>query len=258
MTFEVPADAYDRFVGRYSYGLCEALARAADLTAGSSVLDVGAGTGLGTRRLVELVGPGRVAAVDPTEPFAEAVRARLPEVDVRLERAEALSFEDDTFDAALALLVVNFMPDPEAGVAGMRRVTRPAGTVAACVWDYPGEMTLLRVFWEAAAELDPDGAAAVDERTRMPFARRGELGELWRESGLADVEVGDLVASAEYEGFDDLWAPFTTGVGPAGRYVASLDQERQDALRADYRQRLGVPDGGFGLDARAWFAVGKA
>jgi SAM-dependent methyltransferase len=258
VTFVVPADAYDRFVGRYSYSLCEALAEAAGITASSSVLDVGAGTGTGTRRLVELVGPERVAAAEPTEGFVEGLRARCPGVDVRLAHAESLPFEDDTFDAVLAQLVVNFMSDPEAGVAGMKRVTRPGGAVAASVWDYPGEMTLLRAFWDAAAELDPEGVQGVDERTRMRFGRDGELGELWRQAGLAEVEEGEIVVSAEYEDFDDLWDPFTTGVGPAGRYAASLDPERQEALRSGFRRALAVPDGAFRLSARAWFAVGRA
>ncbi|MGH3040557.1 MAG: class I SAM-dependent methyltransferase [Gaiellaceae bacterium] len=258
MTFAVPADAYDRVVGRDSDGLCEALAEAAGITAASSVLDVGAGTGAGTRRLVDLVGEERVAAVDPSEPFVEGLRARCPGVDVRLARAESLPFEDDTFDAALAQLVVNFVSDPEAGVAEMRRVTRPGGAVAACVWDYPGEMTLLRAFWDAAAELDRDGVQAVDERTRMRFGRDGELGDLWRQYGLAEVEEGELVVSAEYENFEDLWDPFTVGVGPAGRYAASLDSERQEALKSEYRRRLAVSDGAFRLSARAWFAVGRA
>ena len=258
MTFAVPAETYDRFVGRYSYALCEALAEAAGLTASSSVLDVGAGTGTGTRRLVELVGPERVAAVEPTESFVEGLRVRCPGVDVRLAHAESLPFEDGAFDATLAQLVVNFMSDPEAGVAGMKRVTRPGGAVAASVWDYPGEMTLLRSFWDAAAELDPDGVHAVDERTRMQFARDGELGELWRQAGLAEVEEGEIVVSGEYEDFEDLWAPFTAGVGPAGRYAASLDPERQEALKSDFRRRLAVPDGAFTLGARAWFAVGRA
>lgn len=258
MTFAVPADAYDRFVGRYSYGLCEALAEAAGITAAASVLDVGAGTGAGTRRLVDLVGPERVAAVDPSEPFVERLRARCPGVDVRLASAESLPFEDDTFDAALAQLVANFMADPEAGAAEMRRVTKPDGAVAACVWDYPDEMTLLRVFWDAAGELDPDGVQTVDERTRMRFGRNGELGELWRQAGLAEVEEGEIVVSAEYEGFDDLWEPFAVGVGPAGGYATSLDSERQEALKAEYRRQLAVPDGAFRLSARAWFAVGRA
>lgn len=258
MIFSVPADAYDRFVGRYSYGLTDALASSAGIGADSSVLDVGAGTGAGMRRLVELVGPAAVTAVDPSEPFVEALRARFPGVDVRLASAESLPFDDGAFDAALAQLVVNFMKDPAAGVAEMRRVTRPGGAVAGCVWDYPGQMTLLRTFWDAAAALDAEGAGAVDEGARMPFGRRGELAELWRRAGLREVEDGELVVAAAYDGFDDLWAPFTAGVGPAGAYAAALDDERREALRREYRLRLSVPDGPFELEARAWFTVGKA
>jgi SAM-dependent methyltransferase len=258
VTFAVPGTVYDRFVGRYSYRLCQALARVAGLAAESSVLDVGAGTGEGTRYLVELVGSERVAAVDPAESFVETLRARLPEVDVRVASAESLPFGDGAFDATLAQLVVNFMAEPEAGVTEMRRVTRRGGAVAACVWDYSGEMNLLRAFWDAAGELDSDGVRAVDERMQMRFGRRGELGALWRHAGLEDVEEGDIVVFAEYESFDDLWEPFTAGVGPAGSYAASLDPERQEALRTEYSRRLAVPDGGFRLSARAWYAVAKA
>jgi SAM-dependent methyltransferase len=258
VTFAVPAEAYDRFVGRYSYGLCDALAEAAGITSASSVVDVGAGSGAGTRRLVELVGPERVAAVDPSEPFVEALRQRFPDIDVRLAPAEALPFADGIFDAALAQLVVNFMSDPESGVAEMRRVTRRDGVVAACVWDYAGEMTLLRTFWDAAEALAGDDVRAVDERREMRFREGGELGRLWREAGLEDVEEGEIVVSAEYEGFDDLWEPFTAGVGPAGGYAASLDPERREALKVEYHRRLAVPAGPFTLSARAWFAAGKA
>jgi SAM-dependent methyltransferase len=258
VTFAVPGEAYDRFIGRYSYRLCDALARAAGLAPEATVLDVGAGTGLGTRRLVELVGPERVTAVDPSEPFVEALRARLPGIEVRLAPAEELPFEDGAFDAAFAQLVVNFMADPEAGVGEMRRVTRPGGAVAACVWDSRGEMTLLRTFWEAAAAVDPGGSGPADERTTMRFMGEGELAELWRQAGLAEVEEGQLVVSADYESFDDLWEPFTKGVGPAGAYATSLDPERQEALRAELARRVGDPEGEFRLSARAWYAVGTA
>lgn len=256
MTFAVAAEAYDRLVGRYSFDLCDALAHAAGIAPEATVLDVGAGTGAGTRRLVELVGPERVAAVDPSAPFVEALRERLPGVDVRGASAESLPFDDGAFDAALAQLVVNFMSDPDAGVAEMRRVTRPGGVAAACVWDYPGEMTLLRAFWEAAAALDPDGVAGVDERTRMPFARPGELAALWRRAGLREVSDGAVVVSVRYESFDDAWEPFTAGVAPSGAYTASLDEARREALRTEYRRRLGAPEGSFELSARAWYAVG--
>jgi SAM-dependent methyltransferase len=257
MTFVVPANAYDRFVGRYGAALGSALVAAAGVRPGMRALDVGCGTGALTRVLWDLLGPDHVAAVDPSEPFVATVRERLPGVDVRLAPAESLPFDDAAFDAALAQLVFNFLQDPEAGLAELRRVTVPGGIVAACVWDYPGEMTLLRAFWEAAGALDPDGAAAVDERTRMPFGREGDLADLWRRGGLEDVEEGRLVVSAEYEDFADLWAPLESGVAPAGAYAASLDEERRGALAAEYRRRLGAPEGPFTLSARAWYAVGR-
>lgn len=258
MTFAASPEAYDRFIGRYSYRLCEALCRAAGVPQAARVLDVGAGTGAGTRRLVEGHGEERVAAVEPSETFVRALRERFPAADVRQAAAESLPFEDASFDAVLAHLVVNFMSSPAAGAAEMRRVARAGGTVAACVWDYGDGMTLLRAFWEAAAEVSPDAAAASDERTRMTFAREGELAGLWRDAGLADVEEGELVVSAAYESFEDLWEPFPQGVGPAGAFAASLDEPGREALRAELRRRLDVPDGPFRLSARAWYAAGTA
>ncbi len=258
MTFAVDAQAYDRHVGRYGRELGTALAQAAGVEAGQRVLDVGSGPGPLTRVLVELVGPGNVAAVDPSEPFVAAVRARLPGVDARLASAEKLPFDDGKFDAALSQLVVNFMADPEAGVGEMRRVVRSGGAVAACVWDYPGKMVLLHAFWDAAAALDPEGVAGGDERTNMRFDEEGELAELWRACGLRQVEAGELVVSAGYESFEDLWEPYTAGIGPAGAYVVSLAEERRESLRAEYERRLGLSRGPFRLDARAWYAVGRA
>ena len=258
MTFAAPPDAYDRLMGRYSYALCEALTEAAGVEPDAAVLDVGAGTGMGTKRLVDLVGADRVAAVEPSETFVQALRERLPGSDVRHASAEALPFEDDAFDAALAHLVVNFMGDPDAGVGEMRRVTSPGGVVAACVWDYAERMTLLATFWDTAASLAPDGLGDRDERSGMRFAHEGELAELWRSAGLEDVRGGEIVVSAGYENFEDLWEPFTRGVGPAGGYATSLDGERQAALRDEFRRRLDVGDGPFRLEALAWYAAGRA
>lgn len=256
MTFAVPAERYDRLVGRYSFALCDALAGVAGVAPGATVLDVGAGTGAGTLRLVELVGADHVAAVDPSAPFVAALRDRLPggrrprgigggaSLRRRLVRRRARP--------ARRQLHVGPGRGPRRDAA--RDEARRA--VVACVWDYAGEMTLLRAFWDAAAALDPDGVAAVDERTRMSFGREGELAALWRRAGLLDVRAGDLVVSAAYESFDDLWEPFTAGVAPSGAYTGSLDEAGREALRAEYRRRLGAPEGGFELSARAWYAVG--
>ena len=256
--FRAPAEAYDRFVGRYGAPLATGLADFAGVEGGMRALDVGAGTGALTAVLAERLGADAVAAAEPSEPFAAACRVRVPGAEVVVASAEALPFGDAGFDVTLSQLVVNFMSDPEAGVREMARVTRPGGVVAACVWDYAGEMTLLRAFWDAAREVDPGRAAAADEAVVMPWCREGELAELWRRCGLDDVESGTLAVEAAYEGFDDLWAPFPTGVGPAGAFCASLDGERQAELREAYRGRLGVDEGPFSLSARAWAAGGTA
>jgi SAM-dependent methyltransferase len=256
-TFRASADAYDRFVGRYGPGLATGLIDFAGVAPGMRTLDVGCGPGALAAVLVERLGAARVSAVDPSAPFVDACRARLPGVDVVEAGAEALPFADGAFDAALSQLVINFMPDGEAGVREMARVTRPAGVVAACVWDYGGEMTLLRAFWDAAREVDPDRAGAADEGVVMLWCADGELADLWRAAGLGSVRFGSLVASAKYADFDDLWSPLPTGVGPAGAFCKSLEDDQQAALRDALRRRLGVGDGPFELTARAWSVVGR-
>src|SRR5689334_12904871 len=155
MTFEVAAESYARFMGRYSLPLAEALLdRCASLAPGHRALDVGCGPGVLTGLLVDRLGPEAVSAVDPSTTFVAAARERLPGVDVREGTADPLPYDDDTFDATLANLVVNFMPDPVAGLAEMGRVTRPGGTVAATVWDFGGERAPLSPFWSAAMALD--------------------------------------------------------------------------------------------------------
>jgi SAM-dependent methyltransferase len=176
----------------------------------------------------------------------------VPGADVREAPAEALPWPDQFFDAALAQLVVNFMRDAAAGVGEMRRVVRTGGAAAACTWDY-GEMPLLRLFWEAAGEIDP---AAPDERTTMPYQTRQDLEELWAQAGFGLVETGKLTAEARYTDFDDFWQPLTAGVGPAGAFCVSLESSRQAALRQELFERLGRPDGAFALSARAWAVRG--
>ncbi|HEX2304240.1 MAG TPA: methyltransferase domain-containing protein [Gaiella sp.] len=252
MSFAVAAAAYDRFMGRYSVPLAPRLAELASVEAGQRVLDVGCGPGALTAELVRRIGPGAVSAVDPSESFLGAARERHPGVDVQQAPAERLPFGDDTFDAALAQLVVHFMADPVQGLREMGRVTRDRGVVAACVWDHAGGGGPLSLFWDAARTLDPD----VDDESRLAGAREGHLGQLFREAGLHEVEESALSVDVEHPTFDDWWQPFELGVGPAGAYVAGLDASTRELLVDRCRELQPHPP--FVVTARAWAARGLA
>ncbi|MGI5241097.1 class I SAM-dependent methyltransferase [Dactylosporangium sp. CA-139066] len=247
MSFEVSADAYGRFMGRYSEPLAR---RFADLAEGPRVLDVGCGGGALTAELVARAGAAAVSAVDPSEAFVAAARERLPGVDIRLAPAERLPFPDDTFDTALAQLVVHFMADPVAGLREMARVTRPGGVVAACVWDHAGGTGPLSAFWRAALELDP---AAPDE-SGLAGAREGHLAELFTAAGLRHIESTTLTVRVAVGDFETWWEPFTLGVGPAGDYVRTLGPERVAALRDRCAQLLPEP---IEVAASAWTVAAR-
>jgi SAM-dependent methyltransferase len=254
VSFEVPAELYDRLMGRYSMRLAPLFADFAGLGAAAAVLDVGCGPGALTSELARRAHGGRVAAVDPSESFVAACRSRVPEADVRQAPAEALPFEDDAFDGALSQLVVNFMADPDAGVREMRRVIRPGGTAAACVWERGRGMRLFHAFSKAALSVDPDGL----QRGPADRFRSGEeLRDLWLQAGFEEVATAALDVEAEYADFDDLWAGLTTGIGPHSAYLVSLGEERRAAVREACRAELGLPDGPFSLPARAWAVRGR-
>jgi SAM-dependent methyltransferase len=255
VTFETSRQAYDAFMGRYADRLAPLLIGFAGAQRGERVLDVGCGPGSLTEALGAHVGAQNVAAIDPSEPFAAACAERVPAADIQVGAAESLPWPVDTFDVALSQLVVNFMSDADAGVAEMRRVVRPGGTVASCTWDYSGGMTMLRTFWDAALSLDSE---TPDEARTMRYNDPGSLRELWLRAGLEAVATDALVVEASYRDFDDYWEPFTAGVGPGGAYTSSLDPDRRAALREECRRRLGYPDGAFTLSAKAWAVKGRA
>ncbi len=246
MSFKVSAEAYARFMGRYSEPLATEFLALLGARPGHRALDVGCGPGALTAELVSVLGADSVSAVDPSEPFIAAMRQRFPGMDVRLAGAEQLSYGDDAFDITAAQLVVHFMSDPVAGLVEMARVTRSGGVVAACVWDYGGVRGPLSTFWRAAREVD---AQAMDE-SGLAGVRAGHLAELFRSAGLGEVESAELTVRVPYARFDEWWEPYTLGVGPAGAYVSSLDEQQREALRARAEQLL--PPGPFDVTATAW------
>jgi SAM-dependent methyltransferase len=250
VSFAVEADAYDRFMGRYSVPLALQFADFVQIEGRRRVLDVGCGPGALTAELVGRLGADAVSAVDPSETFVAAARERHPGVSVQRAAAEQLPFADRVFDAALAQLVVHFMTDPVAGLREMARVTSDGGVVAACVWDHAGGEGPLSVFWAAARELDPE----VDDESELAGAREGHLAELFRTAGLRGIEDDRLSVTVEHPSFEEWWEPFTLGVGPAGGHVAQLDETQRERVRERCRELLSAAP--FSVTARAWAARG--
>lgn len=240
--------AYDSFMGRYSRRLAPLFADTAGVKAGQRALDVGCGPGALTGELVSRLGAAAVLAIDPSEPFVADCAVRHPGVLVRHGTAEATGVDDASADVALAQLVLHFVAQPEAAARELARVVRPGGVVAACVWDFEDGMAMLRLFWDAALAVDP---AAPDEARTLRFGRPGEIVELFEQAGLADVTESTLEVIETYTGFDDLWAGFEQGIGPAGAWLGAQPDDVRLQVRREMAERLGAPDGPFSLDAVA-------
>jgi hypothetical protein len=150
--------------------------------------------------------------------------------------------------------VLSFVQNADAALGEMMRVARPGGTVAACTWDYAGEMQMLNTFWRAALALDP---AAPDEARALAYTDPDSLRDLWHRRELRDIQTAGLVVEVQYVDFDDYWQPFLTGTGPAGQYCVSLDDHHREALREECFRALGAPMGAFTLTARSWAVRGN-
>jgi ubiquinone/menaquinone biosynthesis C-methylase UbiE len=253
-TFHTSGDAYDLFMGRYSHPLASVFVAAAEVAVGDRVLDVGCGPGALTGVLVDRVGSSLVAATDPSPPFVAECARRFPGVDVRVGRAEEIPFDDAVFDCAMSQLVLHFVSDADQALRELRRVVRPGGTIAACVWDFEDEMEMLRHFWDAAVEVE---ATAPGEGRLLRLGRRGELAELFRSAGLEGVVETTLEVATTYRDFDELWAGFLAGIGPAGSFCVSLTDAQRDVLRQELFRRVGEPDGPFTLGATARCVTGR-
>jgi SAM-dependent methyltransferase len=229
-----------------------------NLPPGSNWVDVGSGTGALSGAILERASPASVVAVEPSAGFRDAARAILRgRAEVLEGDAARIPLSDAAVDVVVSALVLNFVPDPAAALAEMARVAAPGGVVAGYVWDYADGMQMMRVFWDAAAELDP-GAKSLHEAVRFPLCRPAPLAELFKAAGLDRVEVAPVDIATPFVDFQDYWQPFLGGQGPAPAYACSLDETPRARLRDRIRERLPVaPDGSIALTARAWAVRGK-
>lgn len=251
---------YEPYVGRWSRLVAKSFLAWLDMSPNLDWLDVGCGTGALTEVILLHATPRSVKSVDPSTGFIEHARAHItdPRATFEVADAQSLPFDSAHCDAAVAGLVLNFVPTPSLAVSEMTRTVRPGGVVAAYVWDYAGKMELMRYFWDAAVELDR-AAVALDEGRRFPLCQPHPLAELFAQAGLRGVEVVPIDVPTRFRDFDDYWTPFLGGQAPAPGYAMSLTEERRGALRERIRARLPISgDGSINLIARAWAVRGQA
>ncbi len=252
------AEAYERFMGRWSHAVARPLIEFATLPEAGRILDVGSGTGSLAFAIAERYGRASIAGIDPSSEYVAYAKAKNPfsdRVSFEIGDAQELRFGGASFDAAASLLVFNFIPDPEKALREVCRVTKPGGIASAAVWDYGSGMRMLRIFWDAAVALNP-AAEKVDEK-HMPLCRAGELSDLWRRTGLREIREQSIDIVTRFESFADYWEPFLLGQGPAGAYVRGLDRSGVAALRDEVKRRLtqgGSPR--LDLPARVWAVRG--
>jgi SAM-dependent methyltransferase len=251
--------AYDPYVGRWSHLVAREFVRWLGVAPGAHWIDVGCGTGALTSAVLGVADPARAEGADRSAAYALYAHAQLRDARASFLVADALAlpFPAACADAAVSGLVLNFVPEPGAMLAEMRRVVRRGGVVAAYVWDYAEGMQLMRYFWDAAVVLDA-AAAPLDEGRRFPLCEPAALAALFRDAGLRAVATREVVVPTRFATFDDYWAPFLGGQGPAPSYVASLDADARAALRELLRRRVPADSSGaIGLTARAWAVRGE-
>ncbi|MGC4874830.1 class I SAM-dependent methyltransferase [Micromonospora sp. DT43] len=253
-------DAYEAYVGRWSRLVAADFVRGLAVPPGRHWLDVGCGTGALTSTVLVEADPARITGIDPSAGFVAQARARVEDAraSFHVGDARALPIPDRAVDVVVSGLTLNFVPEPARAVAEFARVVRPAGEVAAYVWDYAEGMAMMRHFWAATTQLDP-ASAARDEANRGTVAGPDALRALWVDAGLTEVSVRPVDVPTIFADFADYWRPFLGGQGSAPSYVTSLGEPEREALRDLLATRLPIePDGSIRLTARAWAVRGTA
>jgi SAM-dependent methyltransferase len=269
MTADVWADAhaYEAYVGRWSREVAARFVPWLGVPEGRLWLDAGRGTGALTAAIADAAG---VVGIDRSQGFLRGAAPK--EADPAGARKEAsagekasaggglvagdaaaLPFRGGIFDAVVSGLVLNFVPRPDQAIAEFCRVAAPGATIAAYVWDYSDGMKMMRHFWDAAAEVDPQ-AAELDEGRRFPICHEHALAYAWMDAGLRRVSTWRIEIPTVFRTFGDFWRPFLGGQGPGPAYLASRPEPQREAIRNVLRSRLG--DGTIVLTAAAWAVRG--
>lgn len=253
------AQVYDTYVGRWSRLVARQFIAWINPAPGLSWFDMGAGTGILTEVILQQADPAKIIGVDLSPEFIDLARQRIHDsrVEFKIEDAAKIAFEAPQFDAAVAGLVLNFLPAPEQAVKTMTQAVKSGGIVAAYVWDYGGQMEMMRHFWDAAAKVDP-ASTAMDAGQQFAIAKPENLRSAFQAAGLTDVNVIPIDVQTQFKDFDDYWLPFQAAQGSVSKYLHGLNDKTRTAIADQLKRQLPIADDGtITLIARAWAAKGQ-
>lgn len=255
-------NGYELQMGRWSRRLAPQFVRFAALTGAGKVLDVGCGTGSLSFALGNAPEVQDVHGIDLSPAYIAYAKRRneCDHLSFQVGDACSLPFPDASFDHALSMLVLQFVPRSDAAIREMRRVTRPGGIVAAATWDSRGGLVAQRIILDTAAVLDQKANDLRARTCTRPLTRPRDLERAWRNAGFVEVMEDMLTMRMEFASFDDFWMPAEGSDGPIAEYVATLKPRMRSALREKVMQAYldGGIDGARSYAAIAWVVKGRA
>jgi ubiquinone/menaquinone biosynthesis C-methylase UbiE len=235
----VDASAYDQYVGRWSRAFVPAVLAAAGVRTGSRVLDVATGTGEAALAAVPIVEPaGIVIGADISPAMLRVVRARLDDRSFRavMTDGQALSVRDDSMDAVVCQLGLQFFRDPTLGLSEFKRVLRAGGRAAVCVISTPERAPMWGILAGALSRHLPDEREAL--HLSFALADPARLEQLLLTAGFHDVSVTRASHEEVTESFRDYWAPIEAGTGQIPQAYLRLPESVRRAVREEVRVGL--------------------
>jgi ubiquinone/menaquinone biosynthesis C-methylase UbiE/uncharacterized protein YbaR (Trm112 family) len=236
---DVDTSAYDRFTGRWSRLFVPDVIAAAEMNAGSRVLDICTGTGEAAIAALPVIGPsGILVGADISPEMVTSARERvndnrfLPVVT----DGQALAFRDDCFDAVICQLGLQFFPAPALGLTEFLRVLRPGGKASACVISTPDRALLWGVLAEALGRFLPEKRGIFLASFSLSDPTRFE--NLFRDAGFTKVTVTRDVRGTNMGTFEEYWKAIEAGIGSIPQSYLLLSEADRRAVREEVRAKL--------------------
>lgn len=218
------------------------LLRAANVEAGSRLLDVGTGSGVVAAIAHEM--GADVVAIDFSEPMLVEARRVVPDVEFRTASADNIPFGEASFDAVVANVVLHHLGEPDRALDEAHRVLTDGGRIACTVWAAPDTLEAFGLFFAAVEE--HAGSAELPHGPLFGVTDDETLSSLFTTAGFSDVEIETIETTWKMPTIDPLLRAFGTWAQldsfPADTRTAIEASVRAAARAYETEAGLAVPN----------------